>query len=133
MAYFKSEENTFYFIRQHKEVGSYNYMNWSQIIELYNNENVEIGNHSHSHEYLVDESPEIIKQDIEKSIQIFKEKLGKNSEFFSYPFGEYSLEFKKIIKDLGFKYAFGQHSGVIDETKDLWELLNFQLMKNMVK
>ena len=71
-----------------REVGSYNYMNWSQIIELYNNENVEIGNHSHSHEYLVDESPEIIKQDIEKSIQIFKEKLGKNSEFFSYPFGE---------------------------------------------
>ena len=71
-----------------REVGSYNYMNWSQIIELYNNENVEIGNHSHSHEYLVDESPEIIKQDIEKSIKIFKEKLGKNSEFFSYPFGE---------------------------------------------
>ena len=110
-----------------REVGSYNYMNWSQIIELYNNENVEIGNHSHSHEYLVDESPEIIKQDIEKSIQIFKEKLGKNSEFFSYPFGEYSLEFKKIIKDLGFKYAFGQHSGVIDETKDLWELPRFPI------
>ena len=110
-----------------REVGSYNYMNWSQIIELYNNENVEIGNHSHSHEYLVDESPEIIKQDIEKSIQIFKEKLGKNSEFFSYPFGEYSLEFKKIIKDLGFKYAFGQHSDVIDETKDLWELPRFPI------
>ena len=69
-----------------REVGSYNYMNWSQIIELYNNENVEIGNHSHSHEYLVDESPEIIKQDIEKSIQIFKEKLGKNSEFFFISF-----------------------------------------------
>ena len=48
-----------------------------------------------------------------------KKSLGKNSEFFSYPFGEYSLEFKKIIKELGFKYAFGQHSGVIDETKDL--------------
>ena len=110
-----------------REVGSYNYMNWNQIIELYNNENVEIGNHSHSHEYLVDESPEIIKQDIEKSIQIFKEKLGKNSEFFSYPFGEYSLVFKQIIKDLGFKYAFGQHSGVIDETKDLWELPRFPI------
>ena len=47
--------------------------------------------------------------------------------FFSYPFGEYSLEFKKIIKDLGFKYAFGQHSGVIDETKDFWELPRFPI------
>ena len=95
--------------------------------ELYNSENVEIGNHSHSHEYLADESPEVIKRDIEKSIQIFKEKLGTNSKFFSYPFGEYSLVFKNIIKDLGFKYAFGQHSGVIDETKDLWELPRFPI------
>ena len=97
-------------------------MNWEQIRELYNSENVEIGNHSHSHEYLVDESSEVIKEDIVKSIKIFEEKLGKNSNFFSYPFGEYSSEFKKIIIDLGFKYAFGQHSGVIDETKDFWEL-----------
>ncbi len=102
-------------------------MNWEQILELHKDENVEIGNHSHSHEYLVEESPEVIKKDIVRSIKIFEEKLDHNSEFFSYPFGEYSLEFKKIIKDLGFKYAFGQHSGVIDETKDLWELPRFPI------
>lgn len=28
---------------------------------------------------------------------------------------------------MGFKYAFGQHSGVIDETKDLWELPRFPI------
>ena len=110
-----------------REVGSYNYMNWEQILELYKDENVEIGNHSHSHDYLVEENPETIKKDIVKSISIFEDKLGQNSKFFSYPFGEYSLEFKKIIKDLGFKYAFGQHSGVIDETKDLWELPRFPI------
>ncbi len=110
-----------------REVGAYNYMNWDQILELYDSELVEIGNHSHSHEYLVDEENNFIKQDILKSIEIFKSKLGKNSDFFSYPFGEYSLEFKKIIKDLGFKYAFGQHSGVIDETKDLFELPRFPI------
>ena len=110
-----------------REVGAFNYMNWDQIIELHNSEYVEIGNHSHSHEYLADEDPDVIKNDILKSIEIFNNKLGKNSEFFSYPFGEYSLEFKKIIKDLGFKFAFGQHSGVIDETKDLWELPRFPI------
>ena len=110
-----------------REVGSFNYMNWDQIIELHKSGNVEIGNHSHSHEYLVDESPDFIKRDILLSKEIFKEKLGRNSDFFSYPFGEYSLEFKKIIKDLGFLFAFGQHSGVIDETKDLWELPRFPI------
>ena len=110
-----------------REVGSFNYMNWKQIKELFKEDFVEIGNHSHSHEYLVDEDFSKIKNDIIKSIQIFKNKLGKNSSFFSYPFGEYSLEFKKIIKDLGFKYAFGQHSGVIDETKDFFELPRFPI------
>ena len=102
-------------------------MSWDQIKELQKENYVEIGNHSHSHEYLVDEKDSIIIEDIKKSINIFKDKLGKNSEFFSYPFGEYSLNFKKIIKSLGFKYAFGQHSGVIDHTKDFFELPRFPI------
>ena len=110
-----------------REVGSYNYMSWDQIKEINKENFVEIGNHSHSHEYLVDESNQNIKLDIERSIDIFKKELGKNSDFFSYPFGEYSLSFKKIIKSLGFKYAFGQHSGVIDETKDYYELPRFPI------
>jgi peptidoglycan/xylan/chitin deacetylase (PgdA/CDA1 family) len=110
-----------------REIGSFNYMSWQQIKELDREDFVEIGNHSHSHEYLVDESVVVIKEDIIKSIKIFKDKLGKNSYFFSYPFGEYSLKFKEIIKELNFKYAFGQHSGVIDETKDFFELPRFPI------
>ena len=110
-----------------REVGAYNYMTWDQIKEISEEEFVEIGNHSHTHEYLVDEDNDVIKNDIKKSIQIFEDELGKNSDFFSYPFGEYSLEFKEIIKSLGFKYAFGQHSGVMDETKDLYELPRFPI------
>jgi peptidoglycan/xylan/chitin deacetylase (PgdA/CDA1 family) len=110
-----------------REVGSFNYMSWDEIKEISKESFVEIGNHSHSHEYLVDENNNVIKADIVKSIEIFKKKLGKNSNFFSYPFGEYSSDFKKIIKSLGFKYAFGQHSGVIDETKNYYELPRFPI------
>tara|TARA_B100001059_G_C17775971_1_gene551281 strand:+ start:270 stop:1202 length:933 start_codon:yes stop_codon:yes gene_type:complete len=110
-----------------REVGASNYMTWDQIREIDKSDFVEIGNHSHSHEYLVDENIEFIKSDIEKSMKIFRKELGKNSKFFSYPFGEYSLEFKKLIQSLGFKYAFGQHSGVMDETKDLYELPRYPI------
>ena len=110
-----------------REVGSFNYMSWDQIREIDAEDFVEIGNHSHTHEYLVDKSSELIKKDIEKSISIFNDELGKNTLFFSYPFGEYSLAFKDIIKSLGFKYAFGQHSGVIDNTKDFFELPRFPI------
>tara|TARA_Y100000768_G_scaffold377776_1_gene351416 strand:+ start:567 stop:1625 length:1059 start_codon:yes stop_codon:yes gene_type:complete len=110
-----------------REVGAFNYMTWDQIREIDKEEFVEVGNHSHTHEYLVDENKDAIIYDIKKSMSIFKRELGKNSDFFSYPFGEYSLEFKDIIISLGFKYAFGQHSGVIDETKDFYELPRFPI------
>tara|TARA_B100001057_G_scaffold380744_1_gene386500 strand:+ start:437 stop:1369 length:933 start_codon:yes stop_codon:yes gene_type:complete len=110
-----------------REVGAFNYMTWEQIREISKEDFVEIGNHSHTHEYLVDESADLIRKDIEKSISIFKKELGKNSDFFSYPFGEYSVLFKDIIKSLNFKYAFGQHSGVADETKDFYELPRYPI------
>ena len=123
----KKKEIPFILFVNTREVGSFNYMDWNQIKEIHQSEFAEIGNHSHSHEYLVNESPEVIREDIVKSINIFKNKLGTNSKFFSYPFGEYSLEFTEIIKDLEFEFAFGQHSGVIDETKDFWELPRFPI------
>ena len=110
-----------------REIGAFNYMTWDQIKEISKEDFVEIGNHSHTHEYLADESNELIKKDIAKSISIFEKNLGKNSKFFSYPFGEYSKDFKNIIKDFGFKYAFGQHSGVMDETKDFYELPRYPI------
>ncbi len=110
-----------------REIGAFNYMTWDQIKEISKEDFVEIGNHSHTHEYLADEGNELIKEDIAKSISIFEKNLGKNSDFFSYPFGEYSNNFKNIIKDFGFKYAFGQHSGVMDETKDFFELPRYPI------
>ena len=123
----KKEKIPFILFVSTREVGSSNYMTWEQIQEISKEDFVEIGNHSHTHEYLVDENNEAIIADIQKSIDIFIKKLGKNSDFFSYPFGEYSLNFKNIIKNFGFKYAFGQHSGVIDETKNFYELPRFPI------
>ena len=110
-----------------REVGKRGYMSWENIREIEKYDFVEIGNHSHSHEYLIDYTNDEIKKDLTNSINIFKKELGKNSNFFSYPFGEYSTDLKKIVIDLGFKYAFGQHSGVVDQTKNYFEMPRFPI------
>ncbi len=107
-------------------VGKKGYMSWNEIIEISKEDFVFIGNHSHSHDYLVKFKFEEFKKDIIKSIKKFEENLGYNSKFFSYPFGEYSLEQKKYITK-NFDYAFGQHSGVIDLNKDKFELPRFPI------
>ena len=109
-----------------ESVGKKGYMSWDEILEISKEDFVFIGNHSHSHEYLVKYKFEKFEEDIVKSIKIFENKLGYNSEFFSYPFGEYTLEQKKFITK-NFDYAFGQHSGVIDLNKDKYELPRFPI------
>ena len=107
-------------------VGNSGYMNWNEIKEIEKEKFAYIGNHSHSHDYLVDFSEQKFLKDIDKSIEIFRNKLGYNPIFFSYPFGEYNKLIKNYITK-NFKYSFGQHSGVIDVNKDIFELPRFPI------
>ncbi len=124
--YLKNKKIPFILFISTEPVGKYGYMTWNQIREIEKENFVFIGNHSHSHEYLTNYDFKDFKKDIDQSIKIFEDKLGYNPYFFSYPFGEYSLEQKKYIIQK-FKYAFGQHSGVIDHNKDKFELPRFPI------
>ena len=110
-----------------ESVGKKGYMNWKQIKEVENSKLVMIGNHSHTHGYLADETNEKIINDISQAIKLFKKNLGHSPKYFSYPFGEYSNDFKKILKNLNFVVSFGQHSGIIDSTKNALELPRFPI------
>ena len=63
-------------------------MTWDQLREINKFDFVYIGNHSHSHEYLVDENKELIIEDLVTSINLLKNELNIKP-IFSYPFGEY--------------------------------------------
>ncbi len=124
--YLKKNKIPFILFISTEAVGKNGYMTWSQIKEIESESFAFIGNHSHSHEYLLDISYDKFQNDILKSIEIFKKNLGYNPIFFSYPFGEFSLEHTSFIKKF-FKYGFGQHSGVIDVNKNPYELPRFPI------
>ena len=124
--YLKKNKIPFILFVSTEPVGKYGYMTWDQIKEIEKEDFVTIGNHAHSHEYLVEESFDKFKNDIDQSIKIFKDKLGYNPIYYSYPFGEYSLKQKEYISK-NFKFAFGQHSGAIDINKDIYELPRFPI------
>ena len=123
----KSKKIPFILFVSTREIGKRGYMTWKQIKEIEKSNLVTIGNHSHSHEYLIDWNNDKIISDLKTSIKIFKNELGHSPKIFSYPFGEYSSNLKKIISDLNFEFAFGQHSGIIDPTKDFLELPRFPI------
>jgi len=124
--YLKNNKIPFILFVSTEAVGKNGYMNWEQIKNIEKNPNVYIGNHSHSHDYLVNLKKQEFINDIKIANKIFINKLGYNPIFFSYPFGEYSNYIKQFISE-NFKFSFGQHSGVIDINKNKYELPRFPI------
>ncbi len=124
--YLKKNKIPFILFVSTEAIGKYGYMTWDEIKEIEQSKLGYIGHHSHSHEYLIDMSEEEFINDIETATKIFKTKLGYVPSIFSYPFGEYSLYMKNYILKK-FKFAFGQHSGIIDINKDKFELPRFPI------
>ena len=124
--FLKKESIPFILFVSTESVGKNGYMTWSQIKEIESENLAYIGNHSHSHDYLIGFKNDDFINDIDTSSSIFKKKLGYNPIFFSYPFGEYSSLIKEYVSK-NFKFSFGQHSGVIDVNKDRYELPRFPI------
>jgi peptidoglycan/xylan/chitin deacetylase (PgdA/CDA1 family) len=124
--YLKKNEIPFILFVSTNPVGKRGYMTWSQIREVESEDFAFIGHHSHTHDYLINETNDQFISDIEKANKIFLEELGYIPNLFSYPFGESSKFMRNYVSE-NFKFAFGQHSGVIDLNKDKFELPRFPI------
>ena len=102
------------------------YINWDQIRKL-KEEGVVIGAHSHTHAHMPDISIEEVRDEIETSNRIFLKELGEIPTLFAFPYGETTDEIIELVKEFKFKVAFGQHSGIINETSNMYYLPRFSL------
>jgi peptidoglycan/xylan/chitin deacetylase (PgdA/CDA1 family) len=127
--YLKKNKIPFILFVSTEPVGKKGYMTWDQIKEVEAETFTFIGHHSHSHNYLIDETNDLFISDTEKANKIFLKELGYIPDLFSYPFGEYSKFMRDYISQK-FDFAFGQHSGVIDINKDKFELPRFPINEN---
>ena len=106
--------------------GSSLYMTWDQIREMRDN-GVTIGTHSASHPHMPISSEAINREALEKSIARIEAELGERPTLFSYPYGEMSLAARNLVAELGFKAAFGRHSGAIYPGADRFLLPRFPM------
>lgn len=100
------------------------YATWDQIREM-QAAGVEIGSQSHTHPHMHQIDLEKARQEIETSNNRFIEELGIKPQLFAYPYGEYNLAIRDLIKEMGFYAAFGQHSGIMHKTLHPFEFPRF--------
>ena len=100
-------------------------MSWDQI-RILQDEGVQIGSQTRTHPHMHEISITEAEEELKISNKQFIKEIGQRPELFAYPFGEYNLKQTEFIKN-NFKYGFGQNSGVIDLTKNKFELPRFPI------
>jgi peptidoglycan/xylan/chitin deacetylase (PgdA/CDA1 family) len=99
-----------------ESVGGGTYMTWDELRNIYK-QGIEIGNHSHSHAYFLNldeqQRSAAFKKDVLICQQEIHHNLGFYPEVFAYPYGEYDPKMAEIVRELGFKGAAAQNSGVM--------------------
>ena len=103
------------------------YMNWDHLREMVAGGGVSIGNHGVTHGHMIRQSQATIRAEIADGAKRLKQELGEAPVLFAYPYGEISLEIGETARELGMIAAFGQHSGAIGRTDNLFGLPRYPL------
>ncbi len=114
-------------------VGGNGYMTWKQLAELNEREGVTLANHSHNHQHLVrkpGESEQGWRARMEVSLDtaqdILDDKLGSAPPLFAYPYGEFSTELERLLKERDW-YGYGQQSGAVGAQSGATRLPRFPM------
>lgn len=107
------------------------FVSWDQLREM-SQHGVTIANHTTKHNHVVrlnkDENfaqwRERIESEITHAQTKIEQEIGSAPKIFAYPFGEYNVEVRRILKKLGY-IAFTQQAGVLNDTADLQTLPRF--------
>ena len=106
--------------------GKNTYLSWEEI-RILQDEGVTIGSHSYSHNHLAQLTLEELKEEIENSNKVFIKEIKNIPNLFAFPYGEVDNKLIDLLKKYKFKAAFGQHSGVMNETSNMYYLPRFSL------
>ena len=102
------------------------YMTWDNLREMAG-AGVTIGHQTASHLHMAKASAERNSRDIARADGRFRANLRMRPKLFAYPYGEAGLAVQKLVRGADFAAAFGQHSGAIGGTDDLYYLPRFAM------
>ncbi|ACV63802.1 polysaccharide deacetylase [Desulfofarcimen acetoxidans DSM 771] len=102
-------------------------MDWSEIISL-DNAGITIGSHTLTHPHLTGLSDAEARQEIMVSKKVLEAKLGREVQFFCYPYGEYNESMVRLVKEAGYRAATTTKQGLNYQNTDAYLLKRIRIM-----
>ncbi|MDP2206836.1 MAG: polysaccharide deacetylase family protein [Alphaproteobacteria bacterium] len=101
------------------------HMSWKELKALRKNKLADLGILPASYAQMAQRPAEENAALINRAISRYRAEFGEDPAFFSYPYGEYSVELRKQLSGYNFEAAFGQQSGVAYGQADFMSLPRF--------
>ena len=98
-----------------------NYMTWAQAKEMHDN-GFSIESHTVTHKSMTEASDSQIMDELTKSRETIKEKLGEDADFFAYPTGTYNLHIARLAREAGYKAAFTIKYDTVNRNSNVYAL-----------
>lgn len=103
------------------------YMTWDEIRELRDG-GVTIAAHTAAFLRVSEATAEEFRADAERSLESFQRELGERPIIFAWPRGEMSNAAGDMLAQLGFKAAFGYHSGSVSSLANRMMMPRFSMV-----
>ncbi|MEN6554382.1 MAG: polysaccharide deacetylase family protein [Methanobacterium sp.] len=99
------------------EIGNELMLSWDEVIEMDEN-GVDFGAHTVNHPILTNININDAKWEILQSKKVIEEKIGKQVNSFSYPYGNFNQNISDMIQELNFKCAVTLNQKLINTGND---------------
>ena len=102
-------------------------MDWSEVQSLATG-GITIGSHTLTHPYLSQISTEEAMQEIVESKKVLEKGLGKEVQFFCYPYGDYNDAIANMVKEAGYRAATTTQLGLNNPDTSPYLLKRIRIM-----
>ncbi|MDJ0684115.1 MAG: polysaccharide deacetylase family protein [Alphaproteobacteria bacterium] len=109
--------------------GAADYMTWDELREL-SAAGVEIGSQTVNHPHLPDLSEAEARAELAESFARIQAEIGADPVMLAYPYGEASASVMALARAVGYRVAFGQHSGAPYPDADAFYLPRYPINMN---
>lgn len=113
-----------------KNSGHSQHIDWKTLKNLAKNKNVTLGITPAEPARNSGKDIAAIRNALFQAITRHKKAFKNDPLIFSYPFGEYSSEYKSVVEQSGFKMALGLHSGTAHKNSDIFSLPRFSMTEH---
>ncbi len=98
------------------------FLNWDEVGIMQDN-GINFGCHTKNHVYIPDvKDSQILWEEIAGCRELVEDRLGKDVNYFCYPFGGFTEEAKIVLKQAGYQGACTTNRGFVELNKDVYEL-----------